>query len=81
MPKPKPIPAAELVAAIAGTHGCSQAEARQKAIRARVAKKERARDTRRKILVGSLLLHKMENDPEACYGATMMADMHSAYEA
>ena len=39
-------------------------EARQKAIRARVAKKERARDTRRKILVGSLLLHRMENDPE-----------------
>ena len=39
-------------------------EARQKALRARVAKKERARDTRRKILVGSLLLHRMENDPE-----------------
>ena len=29
MTKPKPIPAAELVAAIADTHGCSQAEARQ----------------------------------------------------
>ena len=39
-------------------------EARQKAIRARVAKKERARDTRRKILVGSLFLHRMEHDPE-----------------
>ncbi|MDE0207509.1 MAG: mobilization protein [Candidatus Tectomicrobia bacterium] len=64
MPNPKPITAAEPVAAIAGTHGCSQAEARQKAIRARVAKKERTRDTRRKVLVGSLLLHRMENDPE-----------------
>ena len=42
----------------------SAIEARQKAIRARVAKKERARDTRRKILVGILLLHRMENDPE-----------------
>ena len=39
-------------------------EERQKAIKARVAKKERARDTRRKILVGSLLLHRMDNDPE-----------------
>lgn len=39
-------------------------EARQKAIRARVAKKERARDTRRKILVGAFVLHRMENDPE-----------------
>jgi len=39
-------------------------EARRKALRARVAKKERARDTRRKILVGSLLLHRMESDPE-----------------
>ena len=28
MTKPKPIPVAELVAAIADTHGCSQAEAR-----------------------------------------------------
>jgi len=38
-------------------------EARRKALRARVAKKERARDTRRKILVGSLVLHRMESDP------------------
>lgn len=28
MTKPKPIPVAELVAAVADTHGCSQAEAR-----------------------------------------------------
>ena len=37
-------------------------EARQKAIRARVAKKERARDTRRKILVGAFVLHQIESD-------------------
>ena len=37
-------------------------EARQKAIRARVAKKERARDTRRKILVGAFVLHRIESD-------------------
>ncbi len=37
-------------------------ETRQKAIRARVAKKERARDTRRKILVGTFVLHQIEND-------------------
>ena len=35
---------------------------RQKAIRARVAKKERARDTRRKILVGAFVLHQIESD-------------------
>ena len=39
-------------------------EARQKAIRNRVAKKERARDTRRKILVGAYVLHQVENDEE-----------------
>ena len=39
-------------------------EARQKAIRAPVARKERARDTRRKILVGAFVIHRMENDPE-----------------
>ncbi|MCY3874710.1 MAG: hypothetical protein OXF88_10510 [Rhodobacteraceae bacterium] len=37
-------------------------EARQKAIRARVAKKERARDTHRKILVGAFFFHEIEND-------------------
>ena len=37
-------------------------EARQKAIRARVAQKERARDTRRKILVGAFVLHQIETD-------------------
>lgn len=37
-------------------------EARQKAIRARVTKKERARDTRRKILVGTFVLHQIESD-------------------
>ena len=37
-------------------------EARQKAIRNRVAKKERARDTRRKVLVGAFVLHQIEND-------------------
>ena len=37
-------------------------EARQKAIRNRVAKKERARDTRRKILVGAYVFHQIEND-------------------
>ena len=37
-------------------------EARQKAIRNRVAKKQRARDTRRKILVGAFVLHQIETD-------------------
>ncbi|MCY3852280.1 MAG: mobilization protein [Gammaproteobacteria bacterium] len=36
-------------------------EARQKALRARVAKKERARDTRRKILIGAFVLHQIES--------------------
>jgi hypothetical protein len=38
----------------------AQLEARAKALKARMAKQDRARDTRRKILLGALVLHRLE---------------------
>jgi hypothetical protein len=36
-------------------------EAQRKTLQARLGKQERARDTRRKVLLGALLLHRLEN--------------------
>jgi len=41
-----------------------QLDAKKKALQARLAKQERAMDTRRKVLLGALILHRIENDPE-----------------
>jgi hypothetical protein len=41
-----------------------QLEARKQALVARLGKEERARDTRRKILVGALVLNRIEGQPE-----------------
>ncbi|MDX5929634.1 mobilization protein [Acidiphilium acidophilum] len=38
----------------------AQLEARAKALKARMAKQDRAKDTRRKILLGALVLHRLE---------------------
>ncbi|MDD2878748.1 MAG: mobilization protein [Acidiphilium sp.] len=38
----------------------AQLEERTKALKARMAKQDRARDTRRKILLGALVLHRLE---------------------
>ncbi|MCF3948603.1 mobilization protein [Acidiphilium iwatense] len=38
----------------------AQLEARAKTLKARLAKQDRARDTRRKILIGALVLHRLE---------------------
>lgn len=45
----------------------NQLEARKKALQARLGKQERAHDTRRKILLGALILHRLEtgNDRDA----------------
>ncbi len=40
----------------------AQLEERTKALKARMAKQERAKDTRRKILVGALVLHRLEQN-------------------
>jgi hypothetical protein len=44
----------------------AQLEERKKALKARLGKQERAQDTRRKILLGALVLHRLENsnDPD-----------------
>jgi len=38
----------------------AQLEAQRKTLQARLGKQERARDTRRKILLGALVLHRLE---------------------
>lgn len=40
----------------------AQIDAKKKTLLARQAKLERAQDTRRKVLLGALLLHRIEND-------------------
>jgi hypothetical protein len=44
----------------------AELEERKKSLIARLGKQERARDTRRKILLGALVLHRLDhaNDPE-----------------
>lgn len=40
----------------------AQLEAQKKTLQARLAKQERTQDTRRKVLLGAFLLHRLEND-------------------
>ena len=40
----------------------AQLEAQKKALQARLSRQDRARDTRRKVLLGALLLHHIESD-------------------
>lgn len=39
----------------------AQLEAQRKALKARLGKEERTKDTRRKVLLGALVLHRLEN--------------------
>lgn len=39
----------------------AELESRKKALKARLGKQERAEDTRRKVLLGALVLHRLEN--------------------
>ena len=43
----------------------TELEVRKKTLVARLGKQERARDTRRKILLGALVLHRLENSNDA----------------
>ncbi|RVP77548.1 mobilization protein [Sinorhizobium meliloti] len=44
----------------------AELEAQRSALKARLSKQERANDTRRKVLLGALVLHRLDNanDPE-----------------
>jgi hypothetical protein len=42
-------------------------EARKKVLTVRLGKQERARDTRRKILLGALVLHRLENTRDTAF--------------
>ncbi|MEP4430597.1 MAG: mobilization protein [Hyphomicrobiales bacterium] len=44
----------------------AELETKKKTLKARLTKQERTRDTRRKVLLGALVLHRLENanDPE-----------------
>src|SRR5208283_4823730 len=43
----------------------AQLDAQKRALQARAGKQERANDTRRKVLLGALVLHRLENSGEA----------------
>jgi len=43
----------------------AQLDARKKTLQARMGKQERANDTRRKVLLGALVLHRLENAGDA----------------
>ena len=40
----------------------AQLEAQKKTLQARLSKQDRARDTRRKVLLGALVLHRLQSD-------------------
>ena len=50
----------------------AQLEAQKKTLQARLSTQERARDTRRKVLLGALLLHRIE-DGDAAMSAQLTA--------
>jgi len=43
----------------------AQLDAQKKALQARIGKQDRANDTRRKVLLGALVLHRLENAGDA----------------
>ncbi|MGO6719182.1 mobilization protein [Rhizobium ruizarguesonis] len=46
----------------------AQLEAQRKTLQIRLSKQERAIDTRRKVLIGALVLHRLENDRDMQIG-------------
>ena len=42
----------------------AELEAQRSALKARLSKQERANDTRRKVLLGALVLHRLENNQD-----------------
>jgi len=51
-----------------------QIEIQKKALKARLGKQDRARDTRRKILLGALILHRLETKADAPEFANRLRD-------
>ncbi|MFT4075714.1 MAG: mobilization protein [Asticcacaulis sp.] len=51
----------------------AQLEAQKKALQARLTKQERARDTRRKVLLGALVLHRLEDRRDEVSAAQLEA--------
>ena len=51
----------------------AQLEAQKKALTARLSKQERARDTRRKVLLGALVLHRLDDRRDEAMAAQLEA--------
>ncbi|TBB15619.1 mobilization protein (plasmid) [Rhizobium ruizarguesonis] len=55
----------------------AQLEAQRKTLQIRLSKQERAIDTRRKVLIGALVLHRLENDRDVQIGGGLAAWLRS----
>lgn len=51
------------------TERIAQLEVQKRTLQTRLAKQERAKDTRRKVLLGAFILHRLQNDKH--FGATL----------
>ncbi|MGO7036486.1 mobilization protein [Rhizobium ruizarguesonis] len=51
----------------------AQLEAQRRTLQIRLSKQERAIDTRRKVLIGALVLHRLENDRDVQIGGGLAA--------
>lgn len=51
----------------------AQLDAQRKTLQARLAKQQRAQDTRRKILLGALVLHRLETEADAAFSRQLAA--------
>lgn len=51
------------------TERIAQLDARKRTLQARLSKQQRTHDTRRKVLLGAFLLHRLEND--RAFGSTL----------
>ena len=59
----------------------AQLEAQKKTLQSRLGKQERARDTRRKILLGALILHRLQSDKPDASSAWLRAWLTSELPA
>ncbi|MGR9285511.1 mobilization protein [Rhizobium johnstonii] len=55
----------------------AQLEAQRKTLQIRLGKQERAVDTRRKVLIGALVLHRLEHDRDVQIGGGLAAWLRS----
>ena len=59
----------------------AQLEERKKALKARLGKQERAHDTRRKILLGALVLHRLENANDLDFSRRLLQPLSISWHA